>query len=276
MSQPSFSKNDLPLLDSVTNCSKKGNVYFLAGENPVPNKDRSTESIQLENGDQHLQDIVSMTATELKKKYLLTYDAWKNMKQRCKGGYILDQRFADFKGFLKHMGPRLKKEYTLDRLDYENPNYSPGNCRWADKYTQNQNKGNNIFLTLNGEKLTVSAWAHRTGQKPDTLHHRKAKGWTDEEIIKGKNSSSTSQTNVVRVIVATLSDDKLLYYLESQWRSLRAQNSHLGELHESNPDASPPSELVAKHAAIETNYWKLLNEVKKRCPTFDVVGHFRG
>jgi hypothetical protein len=91
---------------------------------------------------------------------------------------------------------RPSKHYTLDRIDNNNAEYSPENCRWADKYTQNSNKGNNVYLTSGGKTLTVSQWAAATDQKADTLYKRVKNGWSDEEVITGirKSKPTTSSS----------------------------------------------------------------------------------
>lgn len=185
-----FSSLNTGSVGAVTNCNSKGNVHFLKQLNQGPKEVKENISINVENPlNDHLTDIANMTATALGQKYSQSYSSWKNMKSRCKKGYVLAPEFAVFKSFLAIMEPCPSKEFTLDRVDHENLNYSPDNCRWADKYTQNQNKGNNVHLTYLGKTFTVSVWAKRTNQKPDTLYHRKASGWSDAEIITGKRLS---------------------------------------------------------------------------------------
>lgn len=131
------------------------------------------------------QDIDTLTKTQLRKKYPLSYGRWKNMKSRRKIGAIIDPRFECFIDFLGYMGPVPNESFTLDRIDNSNNAYSPENCRWADKYTQNSNKGNNVYITHEGETRTVAQWASITSQKANTLYKRKREGWTDEEVVTG-------------------------------------------------------------------------------------------
>lgn len=136
-----------------------------------------------------------MTPTELKEKYSLTYNSWRNMKQRVKEGAIIHQEFADFRSFLRHVGPRLDKKYTLDRLNHNDPEYAPDKVAWRDKYAQNSNKGNNVFLTDDsGISHTVAQWAKIKGINFSTLHKRLKNGWSEHEAIHGKqgNSGTTS------------------------------------------------------------------------------------
>ena len=130
-------------------------------------------------------DIQELNKTELRKKYRLEYKRWDNMKQRRKKGAIIDPRFEKFTDFLGFMGTVPNKAYTLDRIDNNNSTYSPENCRWADKYTQNSNKGNNVYVICGDETKTIAQWAKVTNQNQSTLYMRKKNGWSDEEIVTG-------------------------------------------------------------------------------------------
>jgi hypothetical protein len=169
------------------------NVHFLGDLNQGPKKEKYSSSTAPEiTHAQALLDIENLTLTELRVKYKLTYDTWRNMKLRRKEGAIISQEFDGFKDFLRYMGPRTCIKYTIDRIDCNDRTYGPGLCRWADKHTQNQNKANNVFLPYKGENLTMSAWAARTGQLANTLYKRKQNGWTDSEIITGKREGKPS------------------------------------------------------------------------------------
>lgn len=43
---------------------------------------------------------------------------------------------------------------TIDRINV-NGNYEPNNCRWVDMKTQQNNRTNNIYVFVKGEKLTM-------------------------------------------------------------------------------------------------------------------------
>ena len=89
------------------------------------------------------------------------YISWQGAKQRCNdpgckdyeryggSGVIFAEAWNDFKVFYKEMGdPPMDKlwneRYSLDRID-NNKGYEPGNCRWASRHTQANNRRNNLL-----------------------------------------------------------------------------------------------------------------------------------
>lgn len=80
------------------------------------------------------------------------YRSWCAMKQRCLDpnskshdryggrGITVCERWRDhFTAFLADMGCPDTPGLSIDRID-PNGNYEPGNCRWADKFTQARNR----------------------------------------------------------------------------------------------------------------------------------------
>jgi hypothetical protein len=90
--------------------------------------------------------------------YNYLYMCWSAMKRRClnpnsspynsyggRGIKIYEPWITDYRLFkewiLTNLGDR-PKGYSLDRIDNDG-NYEPGNLRWADYYTQNNNTSRN-------------------------------------------------------------------------------------------------------------------------------------
>jgi hypothetical protein len=90
-------------------------------------------------------------------------------------------RWDDFLAFLSDMGER-PSGMTLDRIE-PNGDYSRDNCRWATPKEQNRNRRKTVFLTVNGERRSLSAWAEANGVGYMTYFKRYEAGWPDEKIV---------------------------------------------------------------------------------------------
>ncbi len=76
------------------------------------------------------------------------YISWWEMKRRCyqrhrhnylyyggRGIRVCKRWLNSFKNFLDDMGRKPSRLYTLDRIN-NSGNYTPANCKWADKKEQ--------------------------------------------------------------------------------------------------------------------------------------------
>ena len=115
------------------------------------------------------------------------YNTWQHIISRC--CYKQNKQYNDYGGrgitvCAEWIGERGLENFinwamqngyaenlTIDRID-NNKGYSPDNCRWADKKTQNNNKRSNHLITYNGETHTMAEWAVIKNINYNTLKHR--------------------------------------------------------------------------------------------------------
>lgn len=121
------------------------------------------------------------------------YRSWAGIIQRCTNpkckawesyggrGITVCERWLKFENFFADMGPRAP-DLSIERIDV-NGNYEPGNCKWATKKEQYNNKRNTRLLTHQGETATMSEWARRCGLEPTTLLTRMERGWSVERAL---------------------------------------------------------------------------------------------
>lgn len=80
------------------------------------------------------------------------------------------ERWRDFKNFFDDMGVRPNGT-SLDRID-PTGNYEPSNCRWADAYTQENNRTNNVYYEIAGERLTLTQIARKNNVSRSNLANK--------------------------------------------------------------------------------------------------------
>jgi hypothetical protein len=131
----------------------------------------------------------------------LTYARWKSMNQRCNdpnainypeyggSGIKVCARWEEFPAFLEDMGECPTPAHTLDRLR-NSEGYGPGNCRWATRLEQNNNRTSNRILVWRGESKTVAEWARCAGIPTGTLWNRIRAGWElDRALTRGSHET---------------------------------------------------------------------------------------
>lgn len=110
------------------------------------------------------------------------YIIWKGIKARCynqkashykeyggRGICVSGFWLNSFETFLKDMGVKPGKEYTIERRD-NNGNYQKENCYWATRKEQAANKRNNRIIEYNGKTNILSGWANEFKIPVSTLH----------------------------------------------------------------------------------------------------------
>lgn len=123
------------------------------------------------------------------------YRSWRSMLGRCFNpnvkrysiygarGITVCERWKTFINFYNDMGMPPSDKHSLDRID-NNGDYEPGNCRWATFYEQANNKNNNVFIDVNGKKMSVTEAERFLGFKNGTIKTRLYNGISMEDAIK--------------------------------------------------------------------------------------------
>ena len=124
------------------------------------------------------------------------YNIYICMKERCcnpksksyknyglRGIDICEEWKQDFMSFYNWaIANGYSEELTIDRID-NNKGYAPDNCRWVNKYIQNNNTRRNRKIHCFGETHTVSEWTMITGINRNTINSRLNKGLSPEKIL---------------------------------------------------------------------------------------------
>jgi hypothetical protein len=126
---------------------------------------------------------VSTHGASRKGEHMGTYFVWRGMRNRCmspsnkafsrygaRGITVCSRWLESFEAFLEDMGPKPRGR-SLDRIDNNGP-YSKENCRWATSSEQSENTSRTIWITFNGERRTLTAWARYLGVPRSTLDYR--------------------------------------------------------------------------------------------------------
>lgn len=131
------------------------------------------------------RDVVAMNSTTHGRSTSPEYVVWSGMHARCRDashesfqrygarGIQVCERWNSFEAFYTDMGPR-PDGMTLERNDNDG-NYEPGNCRWATRIEQARNTRKTVFITFEGETLSLADWGRRLNTKTSTLRQRWAK-----------------------------------------------------------------------------------------------------
>lgn len=109
-----------------------------------------------------------------------SYKIWSGMVARCTIpsatgydrygalGITVCERWKEYANFIADMG-EPESEQSIDRID-SSKGYEPGNCRWATRQQQNENRKSVRWLTFNGMTMNVTQWAKHLGVSKATLY----------------------------------------------------------------------------------------------------------
>lgn len=116
------------------------------------------------------------------------------MKQRCTNpnatgydryggrGISLCERWRDYTTFLADMGERPSNRYTIERSNNDG-DYEPGNCRWATRKEQGQNRASSRLIRYNNEVRTVIQWCEHLKLDEELVRSRLKLKWPFDKII---------------------------------------------------------------------------------------------
>lgn len=102
------------------------------------------------------------------------YKIWSGIRHRClcptskyfgnygERGIEICARWDDFEAFYADMGPRPSPAHSIERKDNDGP-YSPDNCVWATRTTQNRNQRRNLMTPFNEGYAAVADIAEVKG-----------------------------------------------------------------------------------------------------------------
>ena len=124
------------------------------------------------------------------------YFVWYSMIRRCENpqchayyrygaiGRRVCQEWKDnYKAFEEWaINNGYQQGLSLDRID-NSKGYSPENCRWADRYVQQNNTRTNRKVTINGETHNLIEWARMKNLNIRTIYYRLERGMTEEEAL---------------------------------------------------------------------------------------------
>ncbi len=137
------------------------------------------------------------------------YQTWKHMIARCenpaveryesyggRGIKVCERWRASFEAFLEDMGPKPSPKHSIERKESDG-NYEPGNCIWATRKQQDNNKTNSARVTAFGQTRTVAEWTELLGFPRTALRNRLRAGWAPEDALTRPLARGTTRAPII-------------------------------------------------------------------------------
>lgn len=129
-----------------------------------------------------------MTGTRL-------HNIWMRMLQRCEDknccnyhryggrGILVCEEWHEFVPFMEWaFAVGYNDSLSIDRMDV-NGNYEPSNCRWSTEYEKQNNRRNNIRITIDRQTRSLAEWAREYGMNYAVVYARFKRGIPIGEIF---------------------------------------------------------------------------------------------
>ncbi len=123
------------------------------------------------------------------------YKCYKLIKDRCynpnykrfhdwggRGIKMCERWLNSFQAFYADMGPRPSNDHSIERID-NNGDYWPGNCYWATRSQQANNRRSNRFIIFNKKTKTIMEWSRLVNIPYATIVARLNYGWSAEDVL---------------------------------------------------------------------------------------------
>lgn len=118
------------------------------------------------------------------------YMVWSTMRKRCNNpnckkyeiyggrGIKVCERWDLFENFMEDMGPRPSPKHSINRIENDG-NYEPGNCHWATRKEQAENRRSNVVVKYAGREGPLSTFFEGGIDNPDyaLVLQRIYRGW---------------------------------------------------------------------------------------------------
>ena len=123
------------------------------------------------------------------------YCVWQSMRDRCsnpraksfpdyggRGIRVCERWQNSYADFASDMGPR-PDGWSIDRVDNDG-DYTPDNCRWADRRTQQRNQRRAVYVEIEGTRYRAIELAEANGLKTATVVSRAARGLPLSDVVR--------------------------------------------------------------------------------------------